>query len=140
LKQRVDPAATSGEDGEFWMATVLMTGLRFPWSLIEDWFRGITAMRQSSAYEHFVSEGRVQGLKEGLQEGVRKGHLEEARETLLRQGQIRFGPPDQKTEDALESVTDLKQLKSLLDRVITAHSWSDLVATVSTAGPEGNQE
>ena len=28
MKQRVDPTATSGEDCEFWMATVLMTGLR----------------------------------------------------------------------------------------------------------------
>jgi predicted transposase YdaD len=132
LKQRVDPAATSGEECEFWMATALMTGLRFRWDLIEDWFRGITAMRQSSAYEHFVSEGRAIGRKEG--------HLEEARETLLRLGQIRFGPPDQTIEDALESVTDLKLLKSLLDRVITATDWSELVASLSTTEPDRNQD
>jgi predicted transposase YdaD len=124
LKQRVDPAASSGEDREFWMATVLMTGLRFPWDKIEDWFRGITAMRQSSAYEHFVSEGRALGVKEGIKEGS----LLEARKLILRIGQRSFGPPDSTIQARIESIADLESLEQLLEKLLSSTGWSDLLA------------
>lgn len=132
MKQRVDPAATSGEDCEFWMATVLLTGLRFPWNLIEDWFRGITAMRQSSAYEHFVSEGRAQGVEEGS--------VLEARKLILRIGRRHFGTPSQAIQDAIASITDLERLEFLAEHANSASNWTDLLATPSMTEPDRNQD
>jgi hypothetical protein len=106
------------------MATVLMTGLRFPWNLIEDWFRGITAMRQSSAYEHFVSEGRALGVKEGIEEGS----LLEARKLILRIGLRRFGPPDQITRAKVEAIADLERLDQLIETLPSATGWDDLLS------------
>ena len=51
LKERVDPAATTAEISEFWTATAIMAGLRFPWDLIKHCFGGITAMRESSTIQ-----------------------------------------------------------------------------------------
>lgn len=45
LKQHYDPAGATREAADFWVFTALMAGLRYEWDLLEDWFRGITAMR-----------------------------------------------------------------------------------------------
>jgi hypothetical protein len=111
LKQRVDPAGASPEAREFWAATALMTGLRFPWDLIKDSFRGITAMRESSAYVQFVKEGSII----------------EARKVILRLGQTRFGPPDEATRQKLAAMSELEQLELLIDNVYTSSDWDDLL-------------
>ena len=53
-----------------------------------------------------------------------------ARQTLLRQGQSRFGPADAETRAAIEAIDDLDRLDQLLelDRMLKATSWDELLA------------
>lgn len=48
---------------------------------------------------------------------------------LLRQGRKRFSSPDAATEAALTAITDLARLERLAEAILTAGSWSDLLAT-----------
>ena len=73
-------------------------------------------MAEPSAYEYFVAEGRE------------LGHLEEARDTILRIGQRSFGPPDQRTRARIEDMTDLKRLRQVIDRLLSPTGWSDLLS------------
>jgi hypothetical protein len=73
-------------------------------------------MRESSVYE---------GL---LQEGLAKGRAQEAKRILHRFGESRLGPPDPASQAALEAVEDVERLEALLDRVLSASSWEDLLA------------
>jgi hypothetical protein len=73
-------------------------------------------MRQPSAYEYYVAEGRE------------LGRLEEACDTILRIGQRSFGPPDQRTRARIEGMTDLKCLRQVIDRLLSPTGWNDLLA------------
>jgi hypothetical protein len=57
---------------------------------------------------------------------VRRGRTEEARRTLLFQGEAKFGPPDAATQAAIEALNDLPQLEELLLRLIRVGSWQEL--------------
>jgi hypothetical protein len=47
----------------------------------------------------------------------------------LRQGRIRFGPPDEPTTAALRGVNDLERLERMTERMLTAAGWADVPAT-----------
>ena len=57
-----------------------------------------------------------------------QGRIREARDTLFRQGRIRFGRLDKATRAALEAIDDLERLEYLSERLLTATSWADLLA------------
>jgi hypothetical protein len=70
-------------------------------------------MQDSSGYQLILEEGEIKGLQE----------------TLLIQGKVRFGPPDQRTETALKSVTDLDRLERMAIALLSAPGWEELLAT-----------
>jgi hypothetical protein len=111
LTRLIDPAGSTPEARQLWVSTALMTGLRFPWSMIEVWFGGITSMRESSVYVQFVKEGSIF----------------EARKLILRMGQIRFGIPEAGTRARVEAITDLDRLEYLAEKLLTASDWDDLL-------------
>jgi predicted transposase YdaD len=78
-------------------------------------------MRESTAYQAILDEGRA--------EGEAKGRAEEARKLLLRQGHRRFGPPSAVQEAALVAITDLDRLERLSDRLLDVGSWQELLDT-----------
>ena len=57
-----------------------------------------------------------------------KGRREEGHRVLLRQGSSRFGEPDAVTEAALRAIRDLDRLERMIDAVLTAASWQELLA------------
>jgi hypothetical protein len=69
-------------------------------------------MRESTTYQAILEEGRIEG----------------ERRTLLRQATRRFGAPDAATRARVETVADTAMLDTLLDRVLTATGWDDLLA------------
>src|SRR5262245_37962561 len=48
---------------------------------------------------------------------------------ILRQGEQRWRPPDESTRAAVNEVWDLDRLERILDRLLQASSWQDLLAT-----------
>jgi hypothetical protein len=57
-----------------------------------------------------------------------RGRIDEARKLLLRQGQIRFGPPDVPTRTAIETLKDLERLERLSERLLDVSNWCELLA------------
>ena len=68
-------------------------------------------MRDSSAYQAILEEGRVEG----------------ARQLLLDLGTERLGPPDTVTEATLRSITDFDHLKRLTKRSLSVNTSEELL-------------
>ena len=79
-----------------------------------------------------MSLTRYEGVMESVTYEVirRREFKRHARQTLLRQGQSRFGPADAETRAAIEAIDDLDRLDQLLelDRMLRATSWDELLA------------
>ena len=86
-------------------------------------------MRHSSAYEHFVSEGRAQGVEEGRAQGVEEGSVLEARtSSSCESANAASALPTQQSGPRSKSMTDLKCLRQLLDKLLSATGWHDLLS------------
>ncbi len=70
-------------------------------------------MKDSSTYQLILQRGRIEG----------------ARDTLLRQGLVKFSQPaDAATQSQIDGITDLEHLQALCERILSVSSWADLVA------------
>ncbi len=105
-------------------------GLRYSRERVEELTRGISDMilgirgiEESSVYQDIFGKGEAKGRDEGRDEG----RIEEARETVLRQGRRRFGPPSETVEATITALTDLNRLKALLDRILDVSTWDELL-------------
>jgi hypothetical protein len=101
-----------------WTTTDIRMGLRFDKAFIARLMKGVPGMnlRESVTYQAILEEGREEG------------RIEAYRETLLRQATRRFGAPDEPTRARVEAMADEAQLEALLDRVLDAAGWVDLLA------------
>lgn len=112
--QREVPPATARE---LWSATQVLMGLRYSPEVIE---------RMASRMSNWVKDSSV------YQAWVREARTEEARGLLLRQGQVRFGAPDESTLAAIERITDLETLESLAVKLLTVANWDELLASAGS--------
>jgi hypothetical protein len=62
-------------------------------------------------------------------EGVAEGQRRALHRVLRRQGECRFGAPRPEEEAALASIVDIGRLDRMIDRVLSATDWADLLAT-----------
>ena len=76
-------------------------------------FQGLQLMRESSTYQLILDEG----------------HIEELQKTILRQGRIRFGAADESTQNAVNSISDGDRLRRMTERLLTASTWTEVLAT-----------
>ena len=106
--------------GNLWSATGLLMGLRYQLDFIVPLLRGVRDMKESSFYQYILAEGKVEGKAEGK--------AEEAKKLLRRIGQRRFGEPDPRAAEAIESLDDLESVESLVERSYLASSWAELLA------------
>ena len=128
MQKRIEAEATSDtEEGELWTATKLLMGLRYNEAFHTELLRKVYQMRESNAYQQILREGRTEGLMQGRTEGA----AQEARRILLRQGLKRFGAVSAATEARVQAIGSLTVLEDLLDRVLAAQTWDELLASVS---------
>jgi predicted transposase YdaD len=120
MEQKIDSEATHAEAAELWVAAFLLTGLIYPKDFTKPLFQGIRAMKESSSYQAILEEGFVQGEM--------KGELREATKLLKKLGTRRFGVPDPSVVVAIEAITDLERIELLLERLLEASSWEELLA------------
>jgi hypothetical protein len=106
-------------------AAFVLTGLRIDRRVLDDIFRGVKVMHDSSAFDVYEALGREKGIQLGLQQG----RVQERQRVLLELGGKRFGPADAETEAAVRGIDNLDRLKRLTDAVLTANSWHELLAT-----------
>jgi len=95
-------------------------------------FMGIRGVEASSYYQEILGEGKAEGLLEGRLEGRVEGRVEgqveEVRKVIDRLGRIRFGEPSPAHAAMIEAISDLGQGEALIDRLLSAESWSDLLS------------
>jgi hypothetical protein len=82
------------------------------WNGLLDLFEEVLGMEESATYQAIV----------------RRGRAEEARRILLLQGELKFGAPDAPTRGGIEAINDLSRLEDLTARLLSAHSWEELLA------------
>jgi hypothetical protein len=66
--------------------------------------------------------------QEIFDEGVLKGRAELLREDILRIGTRQFGKPPRKLRRIISEISELARLGALLDRILEASSWNELLA------------
>jgi hypothetical protein len=100
---------------KLWIATLFLMELRYEEAFAMQLVDGVYNMRESKIYQAILKEGRVG----------------EAQRMLLRQGGIRFGPPDETTRSAVEAIGDLDRLERMSDRVLdmSIDDWNGLLGT-----------
>jgi hypothetical protein len=64
-----------------------------------------------------------------VQEWIEVGELRHACGSILRLGAKRFGPAPTGTETALHAISDRARLERMLDRVLDATGWPELLTT-----------
>ncbi len=113
LIERLEREAPRERTRKLLAAAFLLTGLRVRREVARDVFRGVRAMRDSDTYLAILDEGREEQIKKDI----------------LRLAQKRFGPPDESLTARLNGITDLERLERLLDRLLEATGWQDLLDT-----------
>jgi len=67
--------------------------------------------------------------KIGMAKGRVEGRVEAEAETILRLGTKRFGAPPADIEVAIQEIRDSERLDRIIDRILDAADWQDLVST-----------
>jgi hypothetical protein len=65
---------------------------------------------------------------------------EEAKKILMLQGRKRFGPPNARTNAALERIKGLDRLERLTERLSDVSSWEELLAAPPRRRRNGNRQ
>ncbi len=149
MKHRIS-RESKPDKGLFWSATGLLMGLRFSSKEISKLLRGVRGMKESSFYQMILEEGKAEGEAKGLAmgkaeglalgeakglalgkaEGVAQGEAKEARKILLLVGQHLWGKPNSNVVEAINSLSDPKQVESLIEGSLQASSWDELLSTL----------
>lgn len=100
----------------------VLAGLRHDPDTIRRLFMSVGDLLEvSSTYQEILRKGEARGEA--------RGAVETLRATILRQAARRFGPPSPEVEAALRGEADRGRLDRLIDRVLDAAGWDDLLAT-----------
>ena len=124
MKQRFHRDTKREERQHLWAATYLMMGLRFDAALIDTVMKGVQDMEESTTYQALLERGE----KKGMETGVGKGRIAEAREIVIRLGSKKFGSPTRTIRSKVEREADLSRLNAMIDQLLEAESWSELLA------------
>lgn len=85
-----------------------------------DAFTTLDGLRASSTYQAVLKEGRV--------EGIALGRIEEARRLILVIGVRKLGLPAPSEYAALHDLANLDTLERVVERLLTAGSWTELLS------------
>ena len=90
----------------------------------------IRAESREEGLEKGLEKGRAEGIEMGIEKGIEKGRVETMQRLILRLGRQHFAKAATKKQQAeLARIADLARLERICDRLLTATSWTDLLAT-----------
>jgi predicted transposase YdaD len=118
-----------------WIATAILTGLRYPREQVSGLIEGVATMvlgirgiEESWVYQDIFTKGEAKGRAEGEAKGRAEGEVEEARKILLGLGRKKLGQPDEQVLARIAGLSDLAYLNRLLERLFDVTSWDELLA------------
>ena len=110
--RRLRAETDRAEAAKMEVATFVLMGMRYEEDVLEQLYKGVPEMEESSGYQLIMKRGERQSL-------IRM---------LLRQGRKKFGEPDATTLAAVERLTDVDRLESLTDRILDVATWQELLS------------
>jgi predicted transposase YdaD len=113
LVGRIEAEASPEQSPILLTASFVLTGLRVSKQRVIELFQGVRKMRDSTAYQAILDEGRA----------------EEARQLLLRLGRKKWGAVDSTVEQTVRAIEDVDRLELLIERVLETASWQELLQT-----------
>ena len=84
-------------------------------------------LKQTRFYQDVLAEGRQEGRQEGRKEGRQEGRQEGEATLLLRQIQLKFGPPDSAVRQRIQTA-DADTLLRWSERILTATTLDETLA------------
>jgi hypothetical protein len=114
--ERLEREAKGELGKKLWTATYLLTGQRVSPEQAHTIFQGVSHMHDSSTYQMILDEGII------------KGRVDELKDTLLRLGPKRFGPPEAAVVDAVTAINDPERLERMRDQLLDVSGWEQLLA------------
>jgi predicted transposase YdaD len=124
MSDRMARETSREQAATLWNATKILMGLRYEEKQVDAIIEGVSAML--FGIEGIEESSVYQGI---LRKGEAKGRVEEARTILLRQGRRKLGPPEERVEARVASLTDLAILHALQDRVSDVSTWDELLGS-----------
>jgi predicted transposase YdaD len=118
-RQRIRETTPAGKLEDVLATAALLMGARYD-KEIAALMREVREMEESSVYQEIVRIGEARGEVRGEVRGIR--------DTILRQGRIKFGKAGRNVVARLNRIEDLDRLHALADRLIRAENWDDLLA------------
>jgi predicted transposase YdaD len=117
LVQRIEEEAPLEQGPILLTASFVLTGLRVSQQRVLELFQGVRKMRESTAYQAILDEGRAEG------------RTEEARELVIRLGRKRWGEPEATIASAIKAINNRERLESMAERINEVAGWQDLLHT-----------
>ncbi len=105
----------------------ILSGLRYTKAEIRAAFKGVSAMKESVAYEAILEEGEERGEIRGEIRGVKLGEIKSRQEDILAVLEGRFGFLTAELVDAILAITESQRLKALVLQAATIDSLDQLV-------------
>ena len=121
--------------GLLWTSTAVLMGMSYPAGLIAHLLQGARQMEESTFYQMILARGEARGKAEGMAEGMAEGRVVEARATLLRLADHRFGPVVPADRRRINKVDDLDQLRNWTNLVLDASTWPEFWALAGRKKP-----
>ena len=116
------PAGTTSSPHPDTDQTFVLCGLRYDPAQVENLDRNLSmTLEDSSTYQLILQRGEARGKALGA--------LEQTQHILLTQGRKRFGEAPETTEATLQEITDRDRLGRMVERILDATGWDDLLAT-----------
>jgi predicted transposase YdaD len=103
-------------------AMLILCGLRYTPEQVEQLYEELSMLMQESSTYQLI-------LQRGITAGNAPGQVNEAQSIIHRLGTRRFGEPAAATAAVVQAITDHARLERIIDRVLEATSWDDLLAT-----------
>ena len=137
ISERFIKETSPDQAATLWAATKVMMGLRYSNEQVDQIIErvstmtlGIRGIEESSVYQDIFAKGEAKGEARGKASGRAEG----LREALSRVARRKLGEPDEVVRRKVESIEEIDQLDSLLDRIPDALSWDDLLNPPAQAG------
>jgi hypothetical protein len=70
---------------------------------------------------------RREGRAEGIAEGIAQGRAEGEAKAVLRLGRKKWGEPEPAVLQMIQAICDQARLERLVDAMLEAQSWADLL-------------
>jgi len=122
LKQ---PDVSQDSSNLIWQMSYWLMGLRFDSTQINDWFKGVPGMEESSTYQFVLNKGKGEGLNERRNEGRNEGIVLARQDVVVEMLQRRFGTVPPGVEQRIRQQTDINRLRDALFHIDQLNSIED---------------